>query len=184
MGTPHSGQKQLTVQTYLLRDDGVFPNNSRLPLLHYQGALPRATIGDPGAVRALFERNGWGNAWVNGVYGYDHYHSPTHEVLGVVRGEAVLQLGGPTAGVKVTVTQGDVLLIPAGVAHRNLETSPDFQVVGAYPQGRTYDMKYGRPEERPGADKSIAAVDIPYTDPVYGAGGAVARHWGKREKEQ
>jgi len=66
----------------VFEDDGLTPNNIR-PFLVYQAAVkldpkqPEATIED------LFEANGWGGTWRNGVYDYLHYHATVHEVLGV-----------------------------------------------------------------------------------------------------
>jgi uncharacterized protein YjlB len=61
------------------------PNNPRLPLIVYRGALE--TSGDTAAsCVALFDRNGWIGAWRNGVYSHHHYHSSAHEVLGIVAG--------------------------------------------------------------------------------------------------
>lgn len=34
----------------------------------------------------VFNVNGWGDAWRNGIYDFVHYHSMTHEVLGVAQG--------------------------------------------------------------------------------------------------
>jgi uncharacterized protein YjlB len=41
-----------------------------------------------------FAANNWTNSWRWGVYPFHHYHSNTHEVLGVFRGSALLHLGG------------------------------------------------------------------------------------------
>ncbi|MBO0994440.1 cupin domain-containing protein [Bacillus sp. SD088] len=74
---------------------------------------------------------------------YHHYHSNTHEVLAVVSGWANLQLGGEK-GVEVKVTKGDVIVLPAGTGHKLIEKSPEFGVVGAYPNGNKYDFCYGK----------------------------------------
>ena len=171
---------QIIQQAYeasrVLEDDGTFPNNSRLPVLIYKKALLMQP-GDPESViKDVFENNGWTNCWVDGVFDYHHYHSQTHEVLGVYCGLADIQLGGPH-GVCVEVLRGDVLIIPAGVAHKCLKCSDDFLVVGAYPEGRDYDMKYGREVERPGADENILNVPVPEKDPVYGPEGALNECW-------
>ena len=63
-----------TIEDYLFADDGVVPNNPRLPLIVYRGALE--TGGDAAAsCVTLFDRNGWTGAWKNGVYAHHHYHS-------------------------------------------------------------------------------------------------------------
>ncbi|MBN1837932.1 MAG: hypothetical protein JW820_18890 [Spirochaetales bacterium] len=167
-GPPAAGSPPQTVR---LQDDGTFPN-SRKPLLLYSAAVPA----DPSAIEELFTRNDWPAAWRNGVYPYHHYHSNAHEVLGAYSGSAHLQFGGPGGAVQ-GVRAGDIVVIPAGVAHKRLESSPDFRVVGAYPGGQSPDMCYGRAGERPAADRRIAVVPDPTMDPVQGTGGALCRLW-------
>jgi uncharacterized protein YjlB len=159
------------VRPIVLQDDGTFPNNPR-PLLLYIQAVPA----DPGAIERLFTTNHWPSAWRNGVYPYHHYHSSAHETLGVYGGSATVQFGGPE-GTVVTIRAGDVAVIPAGVAHKCLETGSDFRVVGAYPLGQRWDMCYGKAGERPAADQNISAVPDPQADPVQGEGGVLLRLW-------
>lgn len=163
------------VEHYLLKDNGTFPN-SYLPVLLYKRALklPMFFAGD--FIKKIFESNNWSNSWKNGVFTYHHYHSITHEVLGFYSGKAVLQLGGDD-GIKLQVEKGDVLLIPAGVAHKNLDSQNAIKCVGAYPDGKDYDMNYGKPEERPQADKNIYAVGLPSKDPVWGESGRLQEFW-------
>jgi uncharacterized protein YjlB len=115
------------------------------------------------------------------VYGFHHYHSTAHEVLGVYRGSTRVQLGGQE-GIVVEVHPGDVVVIPAGVAHKNLgggqSAAQPFGVVGAYPLGQRPDMNDGRAGERPRADRAIARVPLPSADPVYGPQGPLFEHWG------
>jgi len=163
----------------ILQDDGIYPNNKMLPLLVYQNAvqLPQH---DPAAIfEALFATNQWGGSWRNGVYNFHHYHSRAHEVLGVYGGIAKVRLGGEE-GIILSISSGDVLIIPAGVAHKNLGSSYDFRIVGAYPLGQSPDMCYGKSGERPQADHCIARVALPTADPVYGAQGQLIGHWSKR----
>jgi uncharacterized protein YjlB len=153
-----------------------FPNNPALPLLVYAGAF-RLPADDPaGAIERVFAANGWPPAWRFGVFDYHHYHSTAHEVLGVFAGSARLQFGGPE-GVTVEAGVGDVIVIPAGVAHKCL-ASRGFRVVGAYPRGQDFDMHRGEPGERPAAEANIARVPLPGADPVVGRDGPLQEHWG------
>lgn len=160
-------------ETFLFKDDGKIPN-SHHPLLVYRTAFP--ALAGAAELEKQFAANHWTNSWRNGVFPYHHYHSITHEVLGVYRGSALLQLGGEQ-GQQIRVQAGDVLVIPAGVGHKKLESSADFGVVGAYPDGRSYDVLRGQPGERPQADKNIAALPIPAADPVLGKRGGVVDLW-------
>jgi uncharacterized protein YjlB len=165
--------QQVNIIRHLLTDDGQFPNNGLLPLIVYKGALE---IADGKTVEALFESNQWTNAWQDGILDYHHYHSVTHEVLGVISGNARVQFGGPT-GITLEVTKGDVVVIPAGVAHKCIDSEDSFKVVGAYPDGIDPDMKYGKEGERPETDHNIRAVPMPLTDPVYGSDGPLQKNW-------
>src|SRR5882724_2925252 len=89
-------RKMAASEVLHLTDDGRIPNNERLPLVIYRGALPLGD-GDPAsACEALFARHGWGAAWRDGIYDYQHFHATTHEVLGIVRGAARVIFGGPS----------------------------------------------------------------------------------------
>lgn len=152
--------------------DAQFPN-SRLPVVIYRRAVEAPSAE---ALEPLFDGNGWPSQWRAGIYDYHHYHSTAHECLGVAGGSARVQLGGP-AGRALAVEAGDVVVIPAGVAHRRLAASPDFLVVGAYPPGEKWDVLRGEPGERPAADARIAQVPLPKTDPVGGQGGPLLAKW-------
>ncbi len=160
-------------ETYYFKDDGKIPNN-KLPLLIYRAALP----GTQNATNLIqmFAANNWTNAWDNGIYSYHHYHSTTHEVLGIYAGSATLHLGGES-GDRLRVTAGDVIIIPAGVGHKKLEASSDFAVVGAYPEGRDWDVLKGEPGERPTADENIASLPIPKSDPLLGIRQGLTKIW-------
>lgn len=155
-------------------DDGVFPNNA-LPLLLYRAALPAGTA-SPEAFEELFAANGWPPQWRSVVFTYHHYHSTAHETLGVASGSAHLMLGGPH-GREFDVSAGDAIVIPAGVVHRRLSSSSDFLVVGCYPPGQDWDLLRGDPSDRPDADRNIARVPLPATDPVGGREGGVMSLW-------
>ena len=164
----------MQIETYHFKDDGIIPNNA-LPLLVYKFAFP---VGESIAevMEETFASHNWTNSWRNGVFPYHHYHSITHEVLGVYAGSATLHLGGGH-GEKLEVEAGDVFVIPAGVGHKKILASADFGVIGAYPNGTDYDLMTGKEGERPSADERIAAVQLPETDPVLGKEGGIAEYW-------
>jgi uncharacterized protein YjlB len=167
----------------MLPDDGTFSNNPHMPLLLYHGALWLFGNDPASEVEARFNANGWPAAWRNGVHGYHHYHSQAHEALGVYRGWAKVQFGGPYGPV-IQIAAGDAAVLPAGAAHKLIKASRDFAVVGAYPPGQHPDMCYGKPGERSGADgriARIARVPIPVTDPVLGREGGLLTAWVKAE---
>src|SRR5260370_9527467 len=167
-------QEVVEPEQFSFRDDGVFPN-SVVPVLMYGQAFPEGEDRAP-VVEQRFAENDWTNSWRNGVYSFAHYHSTTHEVLGVYGGTATLRLGGQH-GKNVEVHGGDVIVIPAGVAHQNIGASDDFAVVGAYPDGREWDLLRGLPGERPKVNRNIAALPIPDNDPIYGAEGPLPQIW-------
>jgi uncharacterized protein YjlB len=171
-------QHQNVIQPEQLKfdDDGIFPN-SPLPLLFYRRALAPNRADPASMFEQRFAENDWTNSWRNGVYSFPHYHSTSHEVLGVYSGSATLRLGGEGGGKSVDVHAGDVIVIPAGVAHQNIGASNDFGVVGAYPGGRDWDLQRGLPGERPKADRNIAALPVPNHDPIYAAEGPLRRIW-------
>lgn len=158
------------------KDDGKIPNSS-LPLLIYKNVFSEEKA-DADFIKKHFEDRNWSNSWTNGVYDYHHYHSNTHEVLGVYSGFATIQFGGEN-GDKISIEEGDAVAIPAGVGHKLIEASDDFGVVGAYPDGMDYDILIGEDGERPRADENIKKVPIPESDPVYGKVEGLLSLWGK-----
>lgn len=165
------------VDTFHIKENRPFPNNE-LPVLYWPKAVEEWTNEKKAGqkVLALFEKNGYTNGWVNGIFPYHHFHSNTHEVLACIAGEAKVQLGGPDAET-YTFAKGDVLLLPAGVAHKRLEATADFQIVGAYPNGQKPDMQKGDTESYEDLKHRALQVKVPETDPLDGAAGAVQQHW-------
>lgn len=161
-------------ETHYFEDDGNIPNN-KLPLLIYKKAFEKRGEEAAQWLEETFFGNNWKASWRNGVFDYHHYHSNTHEVLGVYKGKALLRLGGEK-GENFELSAGDVIVIPAGVAHKNLG-SEDFGVVGAYPNGKQYDINKGEEGERPAADKNIAAVPMPDADPLQGKEKGLREIW-------
>ncbi len=168
------------VVAHLLKDDGVFPN-SILPLLVYKKAFNLPSGHHPQVIEKVFAANNWKNTWRDSIYHYHHYHSVTHEVLGVYSGNCRILMGGDD-GIQFIIEKGDVLIIPAGVAHKNAWSDEDFKCIGAYPEGKDYDLNYGKSGERPQTDHNITRVLLPETDPVCGRTGPLFIHWIKQHQ--
>lgn len=160
---------------HLFADDGRIPNNAALPVIVYR--RPLAFDDDPAALEETFAGHGWTNGWRNGIYGFHHFHSTAHEVLGIARGRVRVRLGGER-GTSFELEAGDVVVLPAGTGHRNEGGSGDLLVVGAYAGGRSWDTRTGDPAERPEVQRDIARVPLPEADPMHGAAGPLVRAWG------
>lgn len=113
--------------------------------------------------------------WRYTMYNKTHFHSTTHEVLCVFQGRAKLCFGGEENEERVesVLEKGDVIIVPAGVGHRLLDDfSSGFEMVGSYPEGKKWDMCYGKrkEEEKVKAIESLAWFE---KDPLYGEKGPV-----------
>lgn len=156
---------KMETQQIKFRDDGKIPN-SPLPVLVYRNVFSEEK-GEAAFIANHFADRDWENSWEGDVYDFHHYHSNTHEVLGVFRGHAKILFGGENGEI-VEVERGDAVAIPAGVGHKKIESSEDFAVVGAYPNGSDFNLLKGEEGERPEADEQIKKVPMPDNDPVYG----------------
>lgn len=170
---------------HIVQDDGQFLNCSiqNLPVLIYKSAF--AVSGNPSElankIEETFDNNGFPPQWRFGLYEYPHYHSTSHEILGVFKGSARVRLGGSKQGIEEEVRAGDVMVIPAGVAHESVQSGGGFEMVGAYPAGYSWDMNYGKgQEEKQKAEANIKKVGVPTKDPVYGSKGPLLEHWQKQ----
>ena len=172
---PSRPVKPLEPESIVFADDGSIPN-SKLPLLLYRRAFAPDTADLDKVIEEFFVANNWANSWRDTVFPFQHYHSTSHEVLGVYRGTATILLGGER-GQAFEVNPGDIIVIPAGVGHKRVASRDTFRVVGAYPDGRDRDLLRGEPGERPQADRNIDAVPLPTTDPVSGANGPLLKAW-------
>jgi uncharacterized protein YjlB len=152
----------------LIGSSGSFPNNNRLPFVIYRDVLSLNSKD----IESLFLKNGWHHPWINGIYPFHHFHSNTHEVLGISRGKAKVQIGG-SKGDLFEVKRGDVLFIPAGLSHKKIRED-DFECVGAYPLDIQYDMNY---EATSVLLENIQKTPLPLTDPVYGEKGPLFEYW-------
>lgn len=146
---------------------GMLPN-SRFPLLVHRNGVPG---GGQDAVIARLKSNGWSNNWrYPGIYTYPHFHSTTHECLGVASGWMDVELFG-RGGLRLRVAAGDVIVLPAGVSHSMVDQSDNVLMVGGYPDGRDWDTMredYITEDLRRAAVKRIMMLPIPARDPVTG----------------
>ena len=179
---PKKRVRERKPRTYKFKDDGLIPNHPRWPFLIYKDAVRLSDSLDPAAVlEELFEGNDWVDTWQDGIYDWVHYHSRTHEVLGIARGKGTVQFGG-RKGRKVILKAGDVAVLPAGTGHQRLEASDDFLVVGAYPPTGSYD-ECTSSEDRKNALISIPRTARPRKDPVYGRDGPLLKAWRKIQRK-
>jgi len=158
-------------------DDGLTPNHPRWPLIHYRGVVRLDEAFDPAAIfEVLFDSHGWRDGWRDGIYDFLHYHSRTHEVLGIARGHVRARFGG-ARGRNLLLKAGDVIVQPAGTGHQRLAASKDLLVVGAYPGHSDYDECHPTKSDHDRALHEIAATRPPRTDPVYGSHGPLKDAW-------
>lgn len=158
-------------------DDGLTPNHPCWPLIQYRGAVKLDERFDPAAIfEVLFDAHGWRDGWRNGVYDFLHFHSRTHEVLGIARGRATVRFGG-ARGRNLELKAGDVIVQPAGTGHQRMSASRDLLVVGAYPAGSHYDELHATKTDHDRALHAIAKLPPARTGPVYGSKGPLKRLW-------
>lgn len=166
----------LQIETLKFIDDGITPNNPKLPLVLMRETDAEGAMDPADWFETTFADHGWGAAWRWTVYLYQHFHSTNHEVLGVSRGWAKLLLGGQF-GLAVHVRVGDVIIIPAGTGHRRIASSENFQVVGAYPRGEKPDLIRSCESYVAATRQRIAKVPMPSQDPIFGKGGPLFDCW-------
>jgi len=165
------------VQDHILKPNKNFPN-SELPLLIYKNAclLGKQKNKAAQSLQKIFNKNNWKNSWNNGIYRFHHYHSNTHECMGIASGKALVIFGG-VGGRKLVLEKGDVIVIPAGLAHKCSKNSTDFLCVGAYPGGNEYDVNLGTKEEFEKAKPRLKKLTNPALDPVFGKKGFLKSFW-------
>jgi len=162
----------MTPETCTFDDDGRIPN-SPLPVILYRGV---SEAKDAASCEELFATHRWLGAWRDGIFSFHHFHSTAHEVLGIVRGQVTVMLGGPN-GRSFELGPGDVAVLPAGTGHCNAGSSADLLVVGAYPNAMRWDIRRGEPGEREEVLANIRAVPLPESDPVNGEDGSLVKLW-------
>ena len=168
--------KSLKVSRHQIPAYQRLPNTSiqRRPLYVYHQAFnPNTSASD--IERHLSTLNVVNPQWRYTMYSESHFHSTTHEVLCVYSGSADLCFGGEENPERVEprVTKGDVIVVPAGTAHRLMKDYDGcFSMVGCYPKGLSWDMCYGKAGEE---EKVKGIKDLPWfeSDPIYGDQGPV-----------
>lgn len=166
--------KSLTVLKHQIPAHNLIPNTTlqQKPLLIYRSAFPSPST-TASQIESHLQHIGIVTPqWRYTMYSTSHFHSSTHEVLCISRGAARLCFGHEEnpGRVEVVVERGDVLVVPAGVAHRLVEEvgGKGFEMVGSYPKGaKAWDMCYGRPGEE-GVEEMIKGLKWFGSDPIYG----------------
>lgn len=159
--------KKEDIITYYFENDGDIPNNI-LPVVIYKNALHYMPDKN---FESTFLQNGWANNWHDIILTEDHFHSNTHEVLGLKSGQARLMLGG-RKGKMVNVETGDVIILPAGVGHYSVDNSMDYQFVGGYPNGADWNLRFSLKKENSQTILAeIASIPLPAKDPIFGDDG-------------
>lgn len=164
----------IETEQFILHQKDWVPNNERLPVIVYRGAVKAEGKEAAEQFERLLADHGWPPQWRDTVYDYHHYHSTAHEALGVATGFGTLLLGGP-GGREIEVRAGDAVVLPVGTGHRRLEVSDDFMVVGAYPQGQDWDICREAPSDE--ARQRMRSLPVPAEDPILGKDGPLRQSW-------
>lgn len=166
----------IRVSRHEIPASNLIPNTSiqNRPFFIYHSAFPSSASAS--AISSHLQHVGAVEPqWCYTMYDTTHFHSSSHEVLVVASGRARLCFGGEDNPDRVepVVQKGDVMVVPAGVAHRLLQDlDGGFQMVGSYPVGCNWDMCYGKK----GEESKIEAIrDLVWfeKDPIYGDKGPV-----------
>jgi len=165
---------------YTGKPQGGVPN-SRLPVIIYHHVIPPGAVDNASYLEHIFQTNVWLPQWRYTVYPYTHFHSNTHEALGVFAGSAKLQLGGENGKI-IDVQIGDVVVIPAGVGHKQISANDDFMMVGAYPDKTQADLCHDEPAKLAVRLRTVSKVPLPVSDPVTGHSEGLMREWRKTGK--
>lgn len=171
----------MNIETLALNEPvGNVPNNT-LPLVIYRDVVPAQTTDVAAWLEQRLAANHWPAQWRYPIYDFTHFHSNCHELLAVFSGRSQVQFGGESGPV-VTLAVGDVVLIPAGVGHKAVASSGDFEVLGAYPSGVSADLCRDDASRLAQVSRDIAAVPIPATDPLTGERGGITTLWHNPEQ--
>jgi uncharacterized protein YjlB len=159
--------------------------NSPLPVLIYRNVLQEAPSEE--GMKAKIESNRWIKGGTFKHYPAHHFHSVTHECYAAFKDSSRMLLGkgpldGRAGGVEVGMNAGDIIVLPAGVSHCNLESEGDYTYVGLYPEGSPHwDNNWCKADQEETATKAANArsVPVPDHDPIYGKDGPLCQIWGR-----
>jgi uncharacterized protein YjlB len=169
-------ENQITPQSVLLGSADDVPNNPDLPVLVYRGVLGKRTAEKDVLFQQHFMKSGWQGVWKNGIYDYHHFHTGSHEALGIASGSVMVRIGGEN-GKNLNLEAGDMIVLPAGTGHKKVSGSENLVVIGAYPAGQEDYNLCRSLGECENTEEKIAAVPLPVTDPFYGTGGPLLNIW-------
>ena len=144
-----------------VKSNDTFPN-SHFPVLLYKRVLDVPAFFAASKIEKHFIANGWTGIVSAPVLAKHAYHSNAHKVLAAIKGQAMILIGGEN-GKHVKFEKGDVLIIPAGVAHKNLSKESDIVCVTAYYGNDKVETLYG--DE---AKHDLPDMPVPAADPFYG----------------
>jgi uncharacterized protein YjlB len=161
--------------TLYFKGDGNTPNN-RLPVILYKSIFQDLKPPFSVDILHLFQSNGWTNNWGDIIKTQNHYHSNTHEVLGINSGKVEMVIGG-ARGKIIRLKEGDVIILPAGIGYYSLENKKKYIAVGGYPNGEDWDMIYDEHEKYINSQKSIAKNPFPILHPIHCLNGPLQRKW-------
>lgn len=126
-------------ETYLLKPNQHAPN-SHMPVLIYRQCLPLPLSEEKAAT--FFASHAWEKRGAWGHIPQRHFHPNSHECYGVVSGESTLLVGcghnDTDGGTEIEVSAGDVVVLPAGTGHCNLQSTLDYRYIGVYPEVGTW----------------------------------------------
>jgi uncharacterized protein YjlB len=181
--TLRSEPREVIVEAIALNKPcGGIPNNA-LPVLVYHHVLPPDITDGAAYFEHLFRTNGWPPLWRYPAPEVARFHVTTHEVLGVYSGTGDMQLGGDK-GKNLSVVTGDVLLIPAGVAYKQINKKDPIMLVGAYPPDTIADQCQDEPAKLANRQNFVHQVSLPLTDPVTGHTQGSLTRWYKELKNK
>ena len=195
-------------ETYYLKRNQHAPNNAH-PVLVYRQCLPLPVSEEN--TTAFLEAHAWERKGTWGHISVRHFHPNVHECYGVIAGESTMLVGcgiddAEGTGQEIELMVGDVIVLPAGTGHCNLQSTKNYLYVGVYPAvcgpfcclvffclnlivrntkktknvqgGPMYRAELGKE----GADvtalrQEVDSVPLPAEDPVTGKKGALLRLW-------